>query len=179
MGLQHAHLPVDWRRKALPCLSKPAAASRLNKLARKPAVPTVAPVEAVAEDGALMLGRAASPLQMSHGFEAFVCVRENMKEGLAGRLGLCGVAGSRIYSRCCLLAYATLISGNRSAKFRVVLAADPGLQRELDTTATILANRQDESEQSRKKLIEQSREFKKNTPEERDKYWEEEEEGEK
>ncbi|XP_063258529.1 homeobox protein cut-like 1 isoform X4 [Prinia subflava] len=39
------------------------------------------------------------------------------------------------------------------------------LQRELDTTATILANRQDESEQSRKKLIEQSREFKKNTPE--------------
>ncbi|XP_057229302.1 homeobox protein cut-like 1 isoform X7 [Malurus melanocephalus] len=38
-------------------------------------------------------------------------------------------------------------------------------QRELDTTATILANRQDESEQSRKKLIEQSREFKKNTPE--------------
>ncbi|XP_041881920.1 homeobox protein cut-like 1 isoform X4 [Corvus kubaryi] len=39
------------------------------------------------------------------------------------------------------------------------------LERELDTTATILANRQDESEQSRKKLIEQSREFKKNTPE--------------
>ncbi|XP_061072243.1 cut-like homeobox 1b [Conger conger] len=39
------------------------------------------------------------------------------------------------------------------------------LQRELDTTATVLANRQDESEQSRKTLIEQSREFKKNTPE--------------
>uniref|UniRef100_A0A8C0HQG3 Homeobox protein cut-like n=1 Tax=Buteo japonicus TaxID=224669 RepID=A0A8C0HQG3_9AVES len=39
------------------------------------------------------------------------------------------------------------------------------LRRELDATATILANRQDESEQSRKKLIEQSREFKKNTPE--------------
>ncbi|MEE6468751.1 hypothetical protein FKM82_008366 [Ascaphus truei] len=39
------------------------------------------------------------------------------------------------------------------------------LQRELDTTATELANRQDESEQSRKKLIDQSREFKKNTPE--------------
>ncbi|XP_032070722.1 protein CASP isoform X4 [Thamnophis elegans] len=39
------------------------------------------------------------------------------------------------------------------------------LQRELDATATVLANRQDESEQSRKKLIEQSREFKKNTPE--------------
>ncbi|XP_062816125.1 protein CASP isoform X6 [Anolis carolinensis] len=41
----------------------------------------------------------------------------------------------------------------------------PQLQRELDATATVLANRQDESEQSRKKLIEQSREFKKNTPE--------------
>ncbi|XP_063063353.1 cut-like homeobox 1b [Engraulis encrasicolus] len=40
------------------------------------------------------------------------------------------------------------------------------LQRELDTTATELANRQDESDQSRKKLIEQSRDFKKNTPEE-------------
>uniref|UniRef100_A0A3P8Y4P6 Homeobox protein cut-like n=2 Tax=Esox lucius TaxID=8010 RepID=A0A3P8Y4P6_ESOLU len=39
------------------------------------------------------------------------------------------------------------------------------LQRELDSTATALANRQDESEQSRKKLIDQSREFKKNTPE--------------
>ncbi|MGH0149608.1 UNVERIFIED_CONTAM: hypothetical protein FKN15_048993 [Acipenser sinensis] len=39
------------------------------------------------------------------------------------------------------------------------------IQRELDTTATVLANRQDESEQSRKKLIDQSREFKKNTPE--------------
>ncbi|XP_069471088.1 homeobox protein cut-like 1 isoform X2 [Ambystoma mexicanum] len=38
------------------------------------------------------------------------------------------------------------------------------LQRELDATATVLANRQDESEQSRKKLIDQSREFKKNTP---------------
>ncbi|KAF4791024.1 protein CASP-like isoform X3 [Turdus rufiventris] len=43
--------------------------------------------------------------------------------------------------------------------------SSPVLKRELDTTATILANRQDESEQSRKKLIEQSREFKKNTPE--------------
>ncbi|KAL0994451.1 hypothetical protein UPYG_G00122440 [Umbra pygmaea] len=39
------------------------------------------------------------------------------------------------------------------------------LQRDLDSTATALANRQDESEQSRKKLIDQSREFKKNTPE--------------
>ncbi|XP_040901488.1 cut-like homeobox 1b isoform X3 [Toxotes jaculatrix] len=39
------------------------------------------------------------------------------------------------------------------------------LQKELDTTATQLANRQDESEQSRKKLIDLSREFKKNTPE--------------
>ncbi|XP_055513443.1 cut-like homeobox 1b isoform X10 [Leucoraja erinacea] len=39
------------------------------------------------------------------------------------------------------------------------------LQRELDTTATVLANRQDESEQSRKRLIDESREFKKSTPE--------------
>ncbi|XP_043106382.1 homeobox protein cut-like 1 isoform X1 [Puntigrus tetrazona] len=39
------------------------------------------------------------------------------------------------------------------------------LQKELDATAAALANRQDESEQSRKKLIDQSREFKKNTPE--------------
>ncbi|KAH9524244.1 Protein CASP, partial [Bulinus truncatus] len=39
------------------------------------------------------------------------------------------------------------------------------LQRELDTTATELANRQDESEGSRKRLVEQSRDFKKNTPE--------------
>ncbi|XP_078599352.1 homeobox protein cut-like 1 isoform X2 [Branchiostoma floridae x Branchiostoma japonicum] len=38
-------------------------------------------------------------------------------------------------------------------------------QKELDSTATELANRQDESDQSRKRLIEQSREFKKNTPE--------------
>lgn len=38
-------------------------------------------------------------------------------------------------------------------------------QKELDATAAALANRQDESEQSRKKLIDQSREFKKNTPE--------------
>ncbi|KAM9732898.1 cut-like homeobox 1b isoform 1-T1 [Menidia menidia] len=39
------------------------------------------------------------------------------------------------------------------------------LQKELDATATQLANRQDESEQSRKKLIDLSREFKKTTPE--------------
>ncbi|XP_056140772.1 homeobox protein cut-like 1 [Lampris incognitus] len=39
------------------------------------------------------------------------------------------------------------------------------LQKELDATASALANRQDESEQARKKLIDQSREFKKNTPE--------------
>ncbi|XP_072099202.1 homeobox protein cut-like 1 isoform X6 [Mobula birostris] len=39
------------------------------------------------------------------------------------------------------------------------------LQRELDATATVLANRQDESEQSRKRLIDESREFKKSTPE--------------
>ena len=38
-------------------------------------------------------------------------------------------------------------------------------QKELDTTATELANRQDESDASRKRLVEQSREFKKNTPE--------------
>ncbi|KAJ3590233.1 hypothetical protein NHX12_008187, partial [Muraenolepis orangiensis] len=37
--------------------------------------------------------------------------------------------------------------------------------KELDATATQLANRQDESEQSRKTLIDLSREFKKNTPE--------------
>ncbi|ESO97744.1 hypothetical protein LOTGIDRAFT_152837 [Lottia gigantea] len=40
-----------------------------------------------------------------------------------------------------------------------------GKQKELDTTATDLANRQDESDISRKRLVEQSREFKKNTPE--------------
>uniref|UniRef100_A0A673H0A4 Protein CASP n=1 Tax=Sinocyclocheilus rhinocerous TaxID=307959 RepID=A0A673H0A4_9TELE len=38
-------------------------------------------------------------------------------------------------------------------------------QRELDSSATLLASRQDDSEQSRKKLIDQSRNFKKNTPE--------------
>uniref|UniRef100_A0A671NYJ8 Protein CASP n=1 Tax=Sinocyclocheilus anshuiensis TaxID=1608454 RepID=A0A671NYJ8_9TELE len=37
--------------------------------------------------------------------------------------------------------------------------------RELDSSATLLASRQDDSEQSRKKLIDQSRDFKKNTPE--------------
>nr|XP_006812774.1 PREDICTED: protein CASP isoform X2 [Saccoglossus kowalevskii] len=41
----------------------------------------------------------------------------------------------------------------------------PQLQRELDSTATDLANRQDEGDSSRKRLIDQSREFKKNTPE--------------
>uniref|UniRef100_A0A8C2ZZQ2 Protein CASP n=1 Tax=Cyclopterus lumpus TaxID=8103 RepID=A0A8C2ZZQ2_CYCLU len=40
-----------------------------------------------------------------------------------------------------------------------------GGHKELDATATQLANRQDESEQSRKKLIDLSREFKKSTPE--------------
>lgn len=39
------------------------------------------------------------------------------------------------------------------------------LQKELDITATELANRQDESDLSRKRLVEQSREFKKSTPE--------------
>ncbi|KAJ8312007.1 hypothetical protein KUTeg_009380 [Tegillarca granosa] len=38
-------------------------------------------------------------------------------------------------------------------------------KRGLDTTATDLANRQDESDASRKRLVEQSRDFKKNTPE--------------
>ncbi|XP_055964226.1 LOW QUALITY PROTEIN: homeobox protein cut-like 1 [Sorex fumeus] len=47
----------------------------------------------------------------------------------------------------------------------MVCVAGAKLKRELDATATVLANRQDESEQSRKRLIEQSREFKKNTPE--------------
>uniref|UniRef100_A0A8C4GGD3 Protein CASP n=1 Tax=Dicentrarchus labrax TaxID=13489 RepID=A0A8C4GGD3_DICLA len=42
--------------------------------------------------------------------------------------------------------------------------------KELDATATQLANRQDESEQTRKKLIDLSREFKKNTPEVRKSY---------
>lgn len=50
-----------------------------------------------------------------------------MKEGLAGRLGLCGIAGSHIYSWCCLLACATLITGNRSVKLRVVLASQLSL----------------------------------------------------
>ncbi|KAK7086455.1 intra-Golgi vesicle-mediated transport [Halocaridina rubra] len=40
------------------------------------------------------------------------------------------------------------------------------VQRELDETASELATRQDESEDSRKKLVELSREFKKNTPDE-------------
>ncbi|XP_073718838.1 cut-like homeobox 1b isoform X2 [Misgurnus anguillicaudatus] len=39
------------------------------------------------------------------------------------------------------------------------------LQRELDSTATLLASRQDDSEQSRKNLVEQSRQFKKSSPE--------------
>ncbi|XP_049759513.1 homeobox protein cut-like 1 isoform X7 [Elephas maximus indicus] len=51
-----------------------------------------------------------------------------------------------------------------SARWMLCIAGAK-LKRELDATATVLANRQDESEQSRKRLIEQSREFKKNTPE--------------
>uniref|UniRef100_A0A0L8GLG5 Protein CASP n=1 Tax=Octopus bimaculoides TaxID=37653 RepID=A0A0L8GLG5_OCTBM len=39
------------------------------------------------------------------------------------------------------------------------------LQKNLDTTATVIANRQDESDASRKKLVDLSRDFKKNTPE--------------
>ncbi|KAL9980107.1 hypothetical protein ACROYT_G008650 [Oculina patagonica] len=42
----------------------------------------------------------------------------------------------------------------------------PELQKSLDTTAAELADRQDESDTSRKKLVELSRDFKKNTPEE-------------
>ncbi|XP_057343269.1 protein CASP isoform X15 [Manis pentadactyla] len=56
----------------------------------------------------------------------------------------------------------SLTAGNKS---RVYWPCSPEIKRELDATATVLANRQDESEQSRKRLIEQSREFKKNTPE--------------
>ncbi|XP_029188721.1 protein CASP-like isoform X1 [Acropora millepora] len=41
----------------------------------------------------------------------------------------------------------------------------PELQKSLDVTATELADRQDESDTSRKKLVELSRDFKKNTPE--------------
>lgn len=41
----------------------------------------------------------------------------------------------------------------------------PDLQKSLDTTAAELADRQDESDTSRKKLVELSRDFKKNTPE--------------
>ncbi|XP_063090324.1 homeobox protein cut-like 1 isoform X2 [Cavia porcellus] len=53
----------------------------------------------------------------------------------------------------------------RDAARWMLCVAGAKLKRELDATATVLANRQDESEQSRKRLIEQSREFKKNTPE--------------
>uniref|UniRef100_A0A452U871 Protein CASP n=1 Tax=Ursus maritimus TaxID=29073 RepID=A0A452U871_URSMA len=55
--------------------------------------------------------------------------------------------------------------GSPGASSRSPQAHWPRGSRELDATATVLANRQDESEQSRKRLIEQSREFKKNTPE--------------
>lgn len=37
--------------------------------------------------------------------------------------GLCGIAGSHIYSSCCLLAQAILITGNCSVKFRVTSAS--------------------------------------------------------
>uniref|UniRef100_A0A673B7P7 Protein CASP n=1 Tax=Sphaeramia orbicularis TaxID=375764 RepID=A0A673B7P7_9TELE len=52
---------------------------------------------------------------------------------------------------------------NNNAKWMWIKAGPAS--KELDATATQLANRQDESEQSRKKLIDLSREFKKNTPE--------------
>lgn len=63
-------LPVDWCRKALPCLSEPSAASRLNKLAPKPPAAHPGPLRGglcgagaprQPEHGALMLGRAAAP----------------------------------------------------------------------------------------------------------------------
>uniref|UniRef100_A0A7N4PAD9 Protein CASP n=1 Tax=Sarcophilus harrisii TaxID=9305 RepID=A0A7N4PAD9_SARHA len=56
-------------------------------------------------------------------------------------------------------------SGRRASATPNLSTAGAKSERELDATATVLANRQDESEQSRKRLIEQSREFKKNTPE--------------
>ncbi|XP_032184298.1 protein CASP isoform X8 [Mustela erminea] len=61
-------------------------------------------------------------------------------------------------------ALAELAQPRDSARWMLCVAGAK-LKRELDATATVLANRQDESEQSRKRLIEQSREFKKNTPE--------------
>jgi len=41
----------------------------------------------------------------------------------------------------------------------------PGVQKQLEATATEIANRQDESDTSRKRLVEQSKEFKKTTNE--------------
>ncbi|XP_052609989.1 protein CASP isoform X8 [Peromyscus californicus insignis] len=61
-------------------------------------------------------------------------------------------------------AFAASGQPRESARWMLCVAGAK-LKRELDATATVLANRQDESEQSRKRLIEQSREFKKNTPE--------------
>ena len=40
-----------------------------------------------------------------------------------------------------------------------------GIQKQLEATATEIANRQDESDASRKRLVEQSKEFKKTTAE--------------
>ena len=41
----------------------------------------------------------------------------------------------------------------------------PGVQKQLEATATEIANRQDDSDASRKRLVEQSKEFKKTTTE--------------
>lgn len=62
---------------------------------------------------------------MSHGFEAFVCVRERTwRRAWQGTSGLCGIAGSHIYSQCCLLACAVLITSNCSMKLCVTLAKE-------------------------------------------------------
>lgn len=60
---------------------------------------------------------------------------------------------------------ANVLSSRTKCNYNLAFPSCFSPQRELDATATVLANRQDESEQSRKRLIEQSREFKKNTPE--------------
>ncbi|XP_036793391.1 homeobox protein cut-like 1 isoform X5 [Oncorhynchus mykiss] len=95
----------------------------------------------------------------------------------------CSIAPLRVLRALPLLStelqpLALSVSASHSVSICLKMAANAGsmfqywkrfdlqqLQRELDATATALANRQDESEQSRKKLIDQSREFKKNTPE--------------
>ena len=53
---------------------------------------------------------------------------------------------------------------NKNEKYHLTTLSALLFQKSLDSTATELANRQDESDISRKRLIEQSRDFKKNTP---------------